>query len=177
MNERTKAAVIGGAVAGILCVIPFVRGCCFLWAIGGGFLAVYMYMKDSPAPMEMADAAKLGAVAGVVGAVISLIIGIPMWLLGVGVAAASDQLRDSGMGGMLGAGALAGLGVVSIFIKAVFIVGLAVLGAIIGNAVLGKNRPGGGMNTPPPPPPSGFGGGDYQPPAGGAGGGSYGSPS
>jgi hypothetical protein len=48
-------------------------------------------------------------------------------------------------------------GVVGLIIRAVFVVGFAVLGAIIGNAVLGKNRPG-GVNTPPPPPPTGFGG-------------------
>ncbi len=40
MNDRTKAAVIGGAVAGVLSIIPIVNYCCILAAIGGGVLAV-----------------------------------------------------------------------------------------------------------------------------------------
>jgi hypothetical protein len=171
MNDRTKAAVIGGVVAGVLSVIPIVNFCCFLWAIGGGFLAVYMYMKSSPAPMEMGDAAKLGAVAGVVGAIISVAIGIPFLLLGIGTAAMQNQdLAKAGItSGLIAAG-----GAVSLIIRAVCIIGFAVLGGVIGAAVLGKNRPG-GMGTPPPPP-SDFGGGGYTPPPpAGGGSGTYGS--
>ena len=40
MNERTKAALIGGVIAGVLSGLPLVGGCCFLWAIAGGFLTV-----------------------------------------------------------------------------------------------------------------------------------------
>ncbi|MDT7542306.1 MAG: hypothetical protein QOE33_2210 [Acidobacteriota bacterium] len=153
MNDRTKAAVIGGVIAGILSGIPIIGGCCFLWALGGGFLAVYMYMKNAPGPMMMGDAAKLGATAGVVGAIVSAVIRIPLLLLGVGVAAMSDNMKSAG----LGAGFAAAAGTMGIVFTAVVVVGFAVLGAIIGNAVLGKNSSG-GVNTPPPPPPSGFGG-------------------
>jgi hypothetical protein len=153
MNDRTKAAVIGGVVAGVLSGLPIISGCCFLWAIGGGFLAIYMYMKNAPAPMMMGDAAKLGATAGVVGAIISAVLGIPFMLLGIGSAAMNQNVANAG----IGAGIMAVGGVVGLIIRALFVVGFAVLGAIIGNAVLGKNRPG-GMNTAPPPPPSGFGG-------------------
>jgi hypothetical protein len=158
MNERTKAAVIGGVIAGILSGIPFIGGCCFLWAIGGGFLAIWMYMKNAPGPMVMGDAAKLGAVTGVIGAIVAVVIRVPLMLLGVGLSA---------MGSDRNAGAMAGLaavsGVLGIVLTVVVVVGFSVLGAIIGNAVLGKNRPG-GMGTPPPPPPSDFGGGGYTPP-------------
>jgi hypothetical protein len=153
MNDRTKAAVIGGVIAGVLSGLPIIGGCCFLWAIGGGFLAIYMYMKNAPGPMMMGDAAKLGAVAGVVGAIISAVIRIPLLLLGVGAAAMSDNMKSAG----LGAGFAAAAGTMGIVFTAVVVIGFAVLGAIIGNAVLGKNRPG-GINTPPPPPPTGFGG-------------------
>jgi hypothetical protein len=153
MNDRTKAAVIGGVVAGVLSGLPVISGCCFLWAIGGGFLAIYMYMKNAPGPMMMGDAAQLGAITGVVGAIISAVLGIPFMLLGIGSAAMSQNAANAG----IGAGIMAVGGVVGLILRAVFVVGFAVLGAIIGNAVLGKNRPG-GMNTPPPPPPSGFGG-------------------
>jgi hypothetical protein len=169
MNDRTKAAVIGGVVAGVLSGLPIISGCCFLWAIGGGFLAIWMYMKSSTSPMMMGDAAKLGAVAGVVGAIISALLGIPFMLLGIGSAAMNQSAANAG----IGAGIMAVGGVVGLIIRAVFVIGFAVLGAIIGNAVLGKNRPG-GMNTPPPPP-SDFGGGGYTPPPPPAGGGSYGT--
>jgi hypothetical protein len=50
MNERTKAAVIGGAVAGVLSAIPILSNCCCLWAIGGGLLAVFLYAKNVRRP-------------------------------------------------------------------------------------------------------------------------------
>jgi hypothetical protein len=168
MNDRTKAAVIGGVVAGVLSGLPLVSACCFLWAIAGGFLAVWMYMKNSTGPMVMGDAAKLGATAGVVGAIVSAVLGIPFMLLGIGSAAMNQDVAKAG----IGAGIMAVGGVVGLIIRAVFVIGFAVLGAVIAAAVLGKNRPG-GMNTPPPPP-SDFGGGGYTPPPP-AGGGTYGT--
>ena len=161
MNDRTKAAVIGGAVAGVLSGLPIISGCCFLWAIAGGFLAIFMYMKNAPGPMMMGDAAKLGAITGVIGAVISSVIRIPLTLLGVGMAAVNENARSAG----LGAGFAAAAGTMGIVFTAIVVVGFAVLGAIIGNAVLGKKGPG-GVGTPPPPPPSdyGTGAGGYTPP-------------
>lgn len=163
MNDRTKAALIGGLVAGVLSGLPVVGGCCFLWAIGGGFLAVFMYMKNSPAPMQMGDAAKLGAIAGAIGAVISLVLGLPFLLLGVGSAAMNQDMARAG----IGAGIMAVGGFVGLIIRALFVVGFAAVGGIIGAAVLGKNRPGG--MPPPPPPPVSYGG-----PAGGGYGGTTG---
>ena len=111
-----KAALIGGVVAGVLSGLPVIGGCCFLWAIGGGILAIYLYMKNTPAPMEMADAAKLGAIAGAIGAAISLALGLPFMMMGVGTAALQNNpdLERAG----IGAGALAGLGFVGLLIRA-----------------------------------------------------------
>jgi hypothetical protein len=81
MNNKLKPALIGGVVLGLLSVIPFVSAgnvCCCLWAILGGMLATYLYVKNSPTPATAGDGAILGALAGVVGAVISLILGIPI---------------------------------------------------------------------------------------------------
>src|ERR1051325_9116223 len=159
MNDRTKAALIGGIIAGVLSGIPFIGGCCFLWAIGGGFLAFYLYSKNAPGPMEMGDAAKLGAIAGVIGAIVATVIRVPLMLLGVGMAAMGSNARDAG----LGAGLAAATGVMGIVLTVVVVVGFSVLGAIIGNATVGKK--GGGVGTTPPPPPSDFGaGGGYTPP-------------
>src|SRR5215207_9867967 len=81
MNNKLKPALIGGVVLGILSVVPFVSAaniCCCLWAILGGMLATYLYVKNSPTPASPGDGAILGALAGVVGAIIYLIVGIPV---------------------------------------------------------------------------------------------------
>ncbi len=83
MNNKLKPALIGGVLIGVLSVIPFVSAvnlCCCLWAILGGMLATYLYVKNSPTPASAADGAVLGVIAGAVGAVISLILGIPIAL-------------------------------------------------------------------------------------------------
>ncbi|HST51286.1 MAG TPA: hypothetical protein VLJ61_04675 [Pyrinomonadaceae bacterium] len=151
MNDRTKAALIGGIIAGVLSGIPFIGGCCFLWALGGGFLAIYMIMKNSNAPMEMGEGAKVGAIAGAIAIVAFLIIRIPLMLLGVGAAALNSQAENAGFGA--GLAAVAGIG--GMVIGAVVIIVCAVLGGVIGVAVLGKGR---GVPPPPPPPAGGFGG-------------------
>lgn len=154
MNDRTKAAVIGGIVAGLLSGIPVVGGCCFLWALGGGFLAIYLILKNTTAPMEMGEAAKIGAITGAIALAPFLIIRILLMVLGVGISAMGNQGSDAAVG--MGIAAAAGIG--GMVIGAIVIIGCAVLGAVIGVAVLGKGR---GAAAPPPPPP---------PPAGGYGG-------
>jgi hypothetical protein len=173
MNDRTKAAVIGGLVPGVLSIIPLVGSCCMLWAIAGGALAVYMYLNKSTMPFQIADGAKLGALAGAIGAGVYLLISLPMMLLG-GAMQISQQLEQAGGGGGLAAFG-AGLGIFMVFIVAGIIVGFGALGGVIGTAIFGKNRPG-GSTMPPPPPPTNYGG--TQPPASGGyggGGGTYGS--
>lgn len=163
MNERTKAAIIGGVVAGIPSVIPLISTCCFIWAIGGGFLAVFMYLRSSPAAMAPGDGAKLGLMAGAIGAGIYLIVAVPMMLLG-GAANIAAQVESSGGEAAGMAGMMAGLGFALVFVVAAILVGLGAVGGLIGAAIFGKNRPG-GVGTPPPPPPADFGG-----PGGGYGG-------
>ena len=166
MNDRTKAAVIGGAVAGVLSVIPIVSTCCILWAIGGGVLAVFMYLRGAGGPMSPGEGAKLGLRAGVVAAIIYLIIALPLMLL-TGGAALNQAMQQAGGSDAVGAGMLAGLGAFMVVVVAALLVGFTALGGLIGAAIFGK----GAAGAPPPPPPSpGFGG-----PAGGAGGG-YGGP-
>ncbi|HKP72132.1 MAG TPA: hypothetical protein VJT82_04285, partial [Pyrinomonadaceae bacterium] len=111
MNDRTKAALIGGVVAGVLSGLPVVSGCCFLWAIGGGFLAVFMYLKNAQGAFQPADGAKLGVTTGIIGAVISAVLGIPFLLLGIGSAAMQNEdLARAGIGaGILAAGGIVGL--------------------------------------------------------------------
>lgn len=173
MNDRTKAALIGGAVAGVLSIIPVINYCCILWAIGGGVLAVFMYMKGAGGTMTPGDGAKLGVKAGLIAAGVYLLIALPMMLL-MGGAMMSDAMQQAGGDQAIGAGALAGIGVGIVFIAAAILVGFTTLGGVIGAAIFGKGT---SAAPPPPPPGGGFGG-----PAGGGfggpqGGGGFGSPS
>jgi hypothetical protein len=163
MNERTKAALIGGVVAGVLSVIPVVSSCCCLWAIGGGILAVYLYIKNTRTPMQPADGAVLGAMTGGVAAVVYVIIGLPLMLI-VGMAqmeAQMAQIRQTGVdipfAGMT-------LAIVGLLMMVIVLVVSATIGGLIGVPIFGK----GAAAPPPPPPPAagGFGGG---PAAGGGG--------
>src|SRR6185295_11524502 len=84
MNDKLKPAIIGGIVVGLLSSIPFVNIlniCCCFWAILGGVLATYMFIKASPTPVKAGDGAVLGLLAGVVGALIYIVVGIPLGIV------------------------------------------------------------------------------------------------
>jgi hypothetical protein len=46
---RTRPAVVGGLIAGVLSVLPFIQQCCCLWALVGGAIAAQMLIARSPA--------------------------------------------------------------------------------------------------------------------------------
>src|SRR5262245_52609073 len=100
MNNKMKAALLGGLIVGVLSVIvaqiPFVSACCCLWGIGGGAVAGLIYIKGSPIRVSVGDGAMVGALAGVVGAVIYMIIGIPIALF-IGAAAMEQAFSQSGV--------------------------------------------------------------------------------
>jgi hypothetical protein len=174
MNEQTKPAVMAGlGVAAVMIVLSFIPGVsccnCFL-PLAAGVLAVYLYAKNSSAPLTPADGAKIGAIAGVAGGLLNLIIGTPLsYLVNAAVMQAQfAQMRERGVALPESLTGLA-LFIVMGIIGAVVSVILAAIGGLIGAAIFGKNRPGGA--TPPPPPPAGnYGGG-----APGGTGGGYGS--
>src|SRR5438034_1868234 len=88
MNNKLKPAIIGGVVLGLLTARPFINWaniCCCLWAIVGGALASYVYIKGSPTPAKAGDGAIVGVIAGVIGAAIYVVIGIPLSILVGGV--------------------------------------------------------------------------------------------
>src|SRR5919206_3919381 len=98
MDNRMKAAVLGGLVAGVPSALPLISLCCFIWAIGGGFLAVFVYMKGAPVAMTPGDGAKLGVRAGIVGAIVYIVIGGLMTLLGGAMQFASMPSSGDGAG-------------------------------------------------------------------------------
>ena len=147
MINKLKPALLGGLVAGILSVIPFVSTCCCLWAILGGLLASFLYIKSSAAPVTPGGGAGIGAMAGAVGALIFFIIGLPINLF-FGTAQMEEAFRRSGMEVPLSGIALV---LLSALMVAVLILIFATLGGILGVPIFEKRK-----GAPPPPPPQDF---------------------
>ena len=166
MNNKLKPALIGGVFIGVLSVIPFVSAanlCCCLWAILGGMLATYLYVKNSPTPAGAGDGAVLGVIAGAVGAVISLILGIPIALamgptmrnMIVSLMRNVDPRQAELMRQQFEA---QGNAVAPLIIQSLIGAGLlfvfAILGGLLGVPIFEKRK-----GTPPPPPAFNPGGG------------------
>ena len=163
-------------------VVPFAGCCNCLLPVAAGILAVYLYTKNSPVAVEPKDGAMLGAIAGVAGGLLNLIIGTPLqyFVNSAVMNAQFAQLREQGVNlpeSLTGLALFLVMGVIG----AIFFTILATIGGLIGAAIFGKKGTGvgGGSTMPPPPPPVNYGGGGAQPPAGGGygagGGGTYGT--
>lgn len=164
MNNKLKAAAIAGGVFGLLSAIPFINWvnfCCCLWAILGGMVASNLYVKSSPVPASAGDGAVLGAIAGVIGAGIFIILGIPLGILSQQVVQtvliSLMENADPSQADMVrrqmeaSAGAYAGM-IIQYMIGAVLLFVFFIIGGLIGIPIFEK-RKGGPM--PPPPPPAG----------------------
>lgn len=97
----------------------------------------------------------LGALAGVFGAIIYLIIGLPINFLILGAGALEQQLTQTGLEVPLSGAVLI---VVSSLVGAVCLVILAVLGGLIAVPIFEKRK---GQPAPPPPPQNLGGQGGY----------------
>jgi len=157
MGNKLKPALIGGLIVGILSAIcsqiPFVGLCCCLWALGGGAVAGLIYIKGSPTRVSVGDGAMVGALAGVVGGLLYLIIVIPISLL-IGSAAIQAQLAQAGVQ-MPFSGTL--LLIIGAIITAVILIILSALGGILSVPIFEKRK-----DAVPPPPPTTDGVGGYQ---------------
>ena len=160
MNDKLKPALVGGVVLGILSVIPFVSAvniCCCLWAILGGMLSTYLYVKNSPVPAKAGDGAILGAIAGIVGAIIYFIVGIPIAMamgptmrnMIVALMERVDPRQAEVMRQQLEAsGTSIGSLVINALIFGTLIFVFAIVGGLLGVPIFEKRKGG-----PPPPPP------------------------
>jgi hypothetical protein len=169
MNNKVKPAVIGGVVLGLLSAIPFVNFvniCCCAWAILGGLLATYMYVKNSPTPATAGDGAVIGAIAGAIGAVIYMVIGIPLSILAgaamrevmVNLFTSLDPRQAEMIRAQMEVQAQSISGaIIQGFIGALLLVVFAVVGGLIGIPLFEKRKAG----PMPPPPPPGPGGAPY----------------
>jgi hypothetical protein len=148
--NKLKPALLGGLIVGLLSAIPLVQYCCCLWGIAGGALAGMIYIKGSAVPVRPGDGAVVGALAGVVGAVIYLLIGLPIAYF-YGAAAMEEALRNANfelpMSGLL-------LLLTSALIGGLFLIVLAVIGGLLAVPIFEKRK---GNLVPPPPPSTGGG--------------------
>jgi CDP-diglyceride synthetase len=159
MNNKLKPALIGGVLLGLLSAIPvvnLVNVCCCLWALIGGLLASYLYIKNSPVPARAGDGAVLGALAGLVGAVIVVVIGIPISIVAGGITrellirlienvnpGQAEAIRFQMEAGSTIAGAI-----VNGIILAVLLVIFSTIGGLLGVPIFEKRK---GPIPPPPP--------------------------
>jgi hypothetical protein len=145
MNNKLKPALLGGLIVGVLSAIPFINYCCCIWSIGGGALAAYLYIKSSPIPVSTGDGAMVGGLAGVVGGIIYLILGLPIALV-FGMASMTESLNRSGVNLPISGFLLI---IVAAIVGAIILALLATLGGVIGVAIFEK-RKGDGLAPPPP---------------------------
>jgi preprotein translocase subunit SecY len=96
-ERMLKPALIGGVLLGVLSSLPILNlfNCiCCAWVIGGGFLAAYLYVKDSSSPVSMGGGVAIGLFAGIIGAIVSGLFSIPLnYLLSSGRMDIAEQIK------------------------------------------------------------------------------------
>jgi len=83
-NAMLKPALLGGLVMGVLSALPGVslgNCCCCAWLVTGGFIAAYVLQSNTPQPITMGDGALVGLLAGLFGAIVNMIVSVPMNML------------------------------------------------------------------------------------------------
>lgn len=159
MNNKLKPAIIGGVVIGLLSIIPIVNlgnVCCCLWAILGGVIATYLYVKDSPVPASPGDGAILGAIAGAVGGLIALVLGIPISIVAgsitrellIRVVESINPSQAEMMRIQMSAGVSVVREIVNGIILAVCLVIFSTIGGLLGVPIFEKRK----RELAPPPP-------------------------
>ncbi len=163
-SKNLQPALWGGLFIGVLSALPIVsigNLCCCMWVIGGGVITAYLMQQASPVALTVGDGAVGGLMAGVIGAVVDLVLSIPVRLLTGPMMEqmlrrwldTSPEFRDAMPGlvrpGAAGAGialaAIAGF-VMMLVIGVVF----GTIGGMLGAAIFNRGKP---TVVPPPPPP------------------------
>ena len=151
-SNRHQPALLGGLFIGILSSLPIVSGlnlCCCLWVVVGGLLTTYLRQQQQPDPIETGDAVLGGLLAGVIGAVLT-VLGTwaflhwtgPLWQDQVRSQLESNsdippQVRDMLLNVVTGRGLVLLQFAVTLPIYAVF----SMLGALLGLAFFKKKTP------------------------------------
>jgi zinc ribbon protein len=82
--EFLKPSVTGGLALGVVSALPFIGGLnviCCLWAQAGGGFTAWLLNKQRPGHLKYSDGAFGGVFTGLIGAIVSTIIQIPILML------------------------------------------------------------------------------------------------
>jgi hypothetical protein len=148
--EYLRPALIAGAVAGVLSGLPFIgtANClCCLWIIGGAAMAAKLLAGRTPVLLRAGDGAIVGALTGIVAAVVDSIITIPLRSFNLELARRVLE-KASQMGGEMpsgldqifnSSGTLSpGWFLLGLFVSAALFTIVGTLGGIIGVSLFGK---------------------------------------
>ena len=150
-SNKTKPALVGGAVMGVLSAMPILNlgnACCCLWVICGGVVAAYVLQQDQAEPITPGDGALVGLFAGLFGTLVTVVLSIPISLM---MAPIQRQfLERMSQNGQMPRGfedfaASAAVGVIgTVFLGMVFLVAgviFSTLGGLLGAAIFKKQAP------------------------------------
>jgi hypothetical protein len=158
-SSKLQSALLGGLFIGVLSALPVVsigNLCCCLWLVTGGVLSAWLAQQRQVFPLSPMDGAAVGALAGIIGAFVYLLVAWPVTL------AMGPMLDDWVERALEGAGDVpwrdvferyrgAGTGVASVaigfFLQLVLGLVFPTLGGLLGAVLFQKPLP------PPPPPP------------------------
>jgi hypothetical protein len=149
--SKTKPALIGGAVMGVLSAVPIINlgnACCCLWVICGGVVAAYMLQQEQAEPLAPADGALVGLFAGLFGTLVTVLLSIPFSLLMAPVQRQFlERMSENGQmpPGFEDFAASAAVGVIgAVFFAMIFLVAgviFSTLGGLLGAAIFKKPTP------------------------------------
>lgn len=161
-----QPALLGGVTIGVLSALPIVNIvnlCCCAWIITGGAVSSYLLQQQRPAPITAGDGALVGLMAGAIGAVVWLVVEIPLSMV---LAPFQAGLIESAMRNSadlppemqawletMRSGTARGAGMVLQFLVMLFVGSLfAMVGGIIGALAFKKPAPPVVQEWGPPPP-------------------------
>jgi hypothetical protein len=161
-NAMLKPALMGGLVMGVLSALPGVslgNCCCCAWLVTGGLVAAYLLQSNTSQPIALGDGALVGLLAGLFGAVVNMIVSVPMNIvtgpfqqrLFQRIAESQPDLPDNirQMVDNMGVGAVSIAGtIMAFFMMLVLGAVFSSLGGLLGAFFFKKKA----LPAPPPPP-------------------------
>ena len=174
---KLQPALLGGVAIGVLSALPvinIVNLCCCAWVVAGGALASHLMQQNHPAPVNAADGAIVGLLAGAIGALVGTVLSVPIALmLGPFQVQMMERILQGAqdmppevrsifeqMQGGIGGAAAMGIGFVfSLFFSLFFYSIFGLFGGLLGALLFRKDAP-----PPPPPPTPGFTPPTFNPP-------------
>jgi len=166
--EYFRPALIAGAVAGVLSGLPIVSAgncLCCLWIVGGAAMAVKLLAKNTVGVLTAGDGAIVGALTGIVAAVVDTIVKIPLQPYNMALArriidkfSEFGQEMPASLDGFLNGSSnplTPGWFLLGLFFSAALFTVVGVLGGIIGVSLFGRKNPQASPPAVPLPPPPG----------------------